>query len=121
MKRILVLAGVCAAAAVPFFILSPFAGARPAAQAKTTVTVTATEYKFKLSRKSAPHGTVVFKLVNKGHLPHDFAIAGKKTPIIKHGKSVTLTVKKLKKGKHPFKCTVDSHAQFGMKGVFKAT
>ncbi len=120
MKRILVLAGVCAAAAVPFFALSPFAGAHPAAQAKTSVTVTATEYKFKLSRKSAPHGVVVFKLVNKGVLKHDFAIAGKKTKIIKHGKSTTLTVT-LKKGKHPFKCTVDSHAKFGMKGVFTST
>jgi len=117
MKRIIVLAGVCAAAAVPFFALSPFAGARPAAQAKTSVTVTATEYKFKLSRKSAPHGVVVF---NKGVLKHDFAIAGHKTKIIKHGKSTTLTVT-LKKGKHPFKCTVDSHAKFGMKGVFTST
>ena len=120
MKRIIVLTGVCAAAAVPFFAFSPFAGARPAAQAKTSVTVTATEYKFKLSRKSAPHGVVVFKLVNKGVLKHDFAIAGHKTKIIKHGKSTTLTVT-LKKGKHPFKCTVDSHAKFGMKGVFKST
>jgi uncharacterized cupredoxin-like copper-binding protein len=120
MKRFLVLAGVCTVAAVPLFALSPFAGARPAAQAKTAVTVTATEYKYKLSRKSAPHGVVVFKLVNKGLLKHDFAIAGKKTKIIKHGKSTTLTVT-LKKGKHPFKCTVDSHAKFGMKGVFKAT
>jgi uncharacterized cupredoxin-like copper-binding protein len=120
MKRIFVLAGVCTAAAVPFFALSPFAGARPAAQAKTSVTVTGTEYKFKLSRKSAPHGTVVFKFVNKGVLKHDFSIAGKKTPIIKHGKTATLTVT-LKKGKHPFKCTVDSHARFGMKGTFTST
>jgi len=120
MKRFLVLTGVCAAAAVPFFALSPFAGARPAAQAKTTVTVTATEYKYKLSRKSAPHGTVVFKLVNKGVLKHDFAIAGHKTPVIRHGKSITLTVK-LSKGKHSFRCTVDSHAKFGMKGVFTST
>jgi uncharacterized cupredoxin-like copper-binding protein len=120
MKRFLVLAGVCAAAAVPFFALSPFASARPAAQAKTTVTVTATEYKYRLSRKSAPHGTVVFKLVNKGVLKHDFAIAGHKTAVIGHGKSITLTVK-LSKGKHAFKCTVDSHAKFGMKGVFTST
>ena len=27
----------------------------------------------------------------------------------------------LKKGKHPYICTVDSHAKFGMKGVFKST
>ena len=120
MKRFLVLAGVCTAAAVPFFALSPFAGARPTAQATTSVTVTGTEFKFKLSRKSAPHGTVVFKFVNKGKIAHNFAIAGKKTKNIKPGKSTTLTVT-LKKGKHPYKCTIDSHAQFGMKGTFTST
>ena len=42
-------------------------------------------------------------------LKHDFKIAGKKTPLLKHGKSYTLTVK-LSKGKHPYTCTVKNHA-----------
>ena len=88
---------------------------------KTTVKVTALDtLRFTLSRKSAPHGVVSFVVTNKGSQKHDFSIAGKKTPIIKHGKTATLTVT-LKKGKHPFKCTVDSHARFGMKGVFTST
>ncbi len=57
---------------------------------------------------------------NAGKISHDFMIAGGKTPLLKAGKTATLTVT-LKKGKsYPYKCTVDAHAQAGMKGVFKA-
>jgi uncharacterized cupredoxin-like copper-binding protein len=120
MKRFTYLAGVAAASAAVFFAVSPFAGARPSTVQSTTVKVTAKEYKFVLSRKSAPHGKVIFKVTNKGVLKHDFKIAGKKTVPLKHGKTATLTVT-LKKGRHPYICTIDSHAKFGMKGVFKST
>jgi uncharacterized cupredoxin-like copper-binding protein len=121
MKRITFLAGVGAvSAAAVFFALSPFAGARTTAQMKTTIKVGATEYKFTLSKKSAPHGVVVFKVTNKGVLKHDFKIAGKKTALLKHGQTATLRVK-LTKGKHPYLCTVKNHAKYGMKGVFKST
>src|SRR3954453_22079526 len=79
------------------------------------VTVTATEFKFKLSTTSVPHGAVTFTVVNKGALPHDFKIAGHKTPLIKPGKSAKLTVT-LKAGKFPYVCTVAGHAAAGMKG-----
>ena len=46
---------------------------------RDSVKVTAKEFSFKLSRKSAPHGKVTFKVTNKGSLKHDFKIAGKKT------------------------------------------
>jgi uncharacterized cupredoxin-like copper-binding protein len=120
MKRIIPLLTVGAAVTALFFVFSPFAGARSSTAQVTTVRVTAKEYKFILSRSSAPHGKVTFKLTNKGALKHDFKIAGKKTPQIGHGKTATLTVT-LKKGKFPYICTVDSHAKFGMKGTFKAT
>ena len=54
-------------------------------EATTKVKVTATEFKYVLSRKTAPKGTIVFTLVNKGKLPHDFKIAGKKTAKIAAG------------------------------------
>ncbi len=121
MKRITFLAGMATlSAAAVFFALSPFAGASSSTAQATTVKVTAKEYKFILSRKSAPHGRVTFKVTNKGVLKHDFKIAGKKTITLKHGKSAQFTVR-LKKGKHPYLCTIDSHARFGMKGVFKST
>ena len=94
MKRILSLLALCAAAGAMLVAVVP-AGARTTA---TTVKVTAKEFRFVLSRKSAPHGKVIFKVVNKGKAKHDFKIAGKKTPILKPGKSATLTVT-LKKGK----------------------
>ena len=90
------------------------------AQKATTVTVTAKEFKFVLSTKTAPHGAVTFKVVNKGKLAHDFKISGKKTALIAPGKSATLKVT-LSKGSKPYLCTVAGHASFGMKGVFKAT
>jgi uncharacterized cupredoxin-like copper-binding protein len=81
-----------------------------------TVTVTATEFKFKLSPNSAKAGSVTFNIVNKGHLGHDFAIAGKKSAMIAPGKSAKLTVT-LKAGKYPYSCTVPGHAAAGMKGT----
>ena len=120
MKRIILLLVVGAIGAAIFLAVSPFAGARPSAATATTVKVTAKEYKFTLSRKSAPHGKVIFKLVNKGALKHDFKIAGKKTPLIAPGKSATLRVT-LTKGPHKYICTVIGHAAAGMKGTFRAT
>jgi uncharacterized cupredoxin-like copper-binding protein len=121
MKRILFLLTSCAAAVAIVLALVPFAGARPAAQTATAVKVTAKEFKFVLSRRRAPHGTVVFTLVNKGKLKHDFKIAGKKTPLLKPGKKATLRVR-LKKGKkYTYVCTVPGHAAAGMKGTFRAT
>ena len=85
---------------------------------KATITVTATEFKFKLSKTSAPKGSVTFKVVNKGKTVHDFKINGKKTPLIAAGKSASLTVKFTKAGKFAYLCTVPGHAAAGMKGSF---
>ena len=118
MKRMISAVAVLAVAAVSVFAVVAYAGQRSATA--TTVSVTAKEYKFILSRKSAPHGKVTFKIVNKGRIKHDFKIVGKKTKQLGHNKSTTLTVT-LSKGKHAYICTVDSHAKFGMKGSFRST
>jgi uncharacterized cupredoxin-like copper-binding protein len=81
------------------------------------VTVTATEFKFKLSKSTVPVGTVTFSVVNRGKIGHDFKIAGKQTPIIKPGKSAKLNVVFKKKGRYPYLCTVPGHAKLGMKGT----
>jgi hypothetical protein len=120
MKRMLFLLMPAAAVTATLFAVAPFAGARPTAQTATTIKVTAKEYRFVLSKKSAPHGKVVFKVVNKGLVKHDFKIAGKKTPLLKHNQSATLIVT-LKKRSYPYICTVKNHVMFGMKGTFKAT
>jgi uncharacterized cupredoxin-like copper-binding protein len=119
MKRMISLAAVFAVAATTVFAVVAYAGST-SAQA-TSVGVTAKEFSFKLTRKSAPHGKVTFKVTNKGSLKHDFKIAGKATKMLGHGKSASITVT-LKKGKkYTYICTVPGHAAAGMKGTFKAT
>jgi uncharacterized cupredoxin-like copper-binding protein len=114
----LIAAGGFAAAT---FALSPAPAAGTAKRrAVTTVTVTATEFKFKLSRKTVPAGLVVFHVVNRGRIKHDFKINGKRTPLIKPGRSATLRVVFSKKGRYGYLCTVPGHAAAGMKGVLAA-
>jgi uncharacterized cupredoxin-like copper-binding protein len=115
MKRISIAVVAALAAALTLVV------AAPARQDVITVKVTAKDFKFTLSRKSAPHGVVKFVVTNRGQSPHDFKIAGKKTPLIKHGKTASIKVS-LKKGKtYGYLCTVPGHAQLGMKGKFRAT
>jgi uncharacterized cupredoxin-like copper-binding protein len=86
----------------------------------TSDSVTAKEYKFTLSSKSVRHGTVTFRVTNRGKLAHDFKIAGKKTKILQKGKSTTLTVR-LRKGSYRYVCTIPGHADKGMKGTLRVT
>jgi uncharacterized cupredoxin-like copper-binding protein len=116
MNRIALALGVALAALV---VAAPIA-ARPSGATATTVTVTMKEFKFTLSKTRVPHGTVTFKLVNKGKLKHDFKISGKKSKLISPGKSGKLIVT-LKKGKLAYVCTVPGHAAAGMKGKLTVT
>jgi uncharacterized cupredoxin-like copper-binding protein len=104
-------------------IAAPFAisaiGARSTSAKTVTIKVTATEFKFALSKRSVPKGTtVIFKITNKGKIEHDFKIAGKKTRLLKPGQSTTLKVVFRKKGKFGYICTVKGHGALGMKGTF---
>jgi len=120
MRRKITLLAVLAAA---LMVAAPAIAAtqHSAATKATTITVKATEFKFALSKTSAPKGTVNFKVTNKGKVDHDFKINGKKTKLLSPGKSATLIVT-LKKGKkYSYVCTVPGHAAAGMKGTFKAT
>jgi uncharacterized cupredoxin-like copper-binding protein len=83
----------------------------------TTVSVRASDLKFALSRKVVPKGTVIFKVVNKGAIAHDFKIKGKRTPLLNPGQRATLKVVFTKTGKYPYLCTIPGHAAAGMKGV----
>jgi uncharacterized cupredoxin-like copper-binding protein len=76
------------------------------------------EFFFRLSKKSAPRGTVVFVFKNVGHAIHDFEIDGKKTPLLQPGQTAKLVVRFAKAGKYPYQCSVPGHAAAGMEGVF---
>ena len=100
-----------------------FAQAHPAtpqaANATTHITVAASEFKFVFSKRSIPAvGTVIFTVVNKGKISHDFKIGGKKTKTLNPGQSATLSVKFTKKGHYAYVCTIPGHAGAGMKGTF---
>jgi uncharacterized cupredoxin-like copper-binding protein len=101
-------------------LLPATTGAQPtvaSAAASTTVRVSATEFRYKLSTSTVPRGVVTFKVRNAGHSPHDFKIAGKKTKLLNPGASTTLRVTLTKRGRVRYLCTVAGHAQAGMKGV----
>jgi uncharacterized cupredoxin-like copper-binding protein len=126
MKRLMV--GVLAAAVVVSAAASAQASLLPAqtravhsAALLAKVNVTASEFKFVLSTKTAKRGLVTFNVKNVGKLSHDFQISGRKTRLISPGQSATLRVTFLRKGAYPYKCTVPGHAAAGMKGVFTIT
>ena len=83
----------------------------------TRVTVTAKEFSFKLSKRKVPKGPVVFTVVNKGKISHDFKIGGKKTKTLNPGQKATLRVVFKKKGRFAYVCTLPGHARLGLTGV----
>jgi uncharacterized cupredoxin-like copper-binding protein len=97
------------------------AAARPARTHATTVKVTAKDYSFVLSHARVPHGKVTFEIRNDGRTAHDFAIDGRTSMTIEPGKTTTLTVTFTRAGRYPYRCTIDSHAQLGMKGTLRVT
>src|SRR5258708_34843610 len=84
------LGAAAALLAVVGVVAAPAFSARTHATA-TAVTVTATEFHFKLSKTSVPHGSVTFTLGNKGKLGHDFKIGGKETVLVEPGKTAERT------------------------------
>jgi nitrite reductase (NO-forming) len=112
----LAVAGVIAGILATGGAASPVAAKAPAATVR--ITVNASEFKFALSRRTVPAGSkVIFTVVNKGKVSHDFKIAGKKTKSLLPGKKATLTVTFKKKGKYAYVCTLPGHAKLGMKGT----
>jgi plastocyanin len=71
---------------------APAAFAAPLA-APATVSVVATDGKVKLSRAKVPLGSVSFRVRNAGKHAHAFAVAGKRTKLVRPGRSTTLLVK----------------------------
>jgi plastocyanin len=89
--------------------------------ATTKVAVSEVEFAFKLSRRTAPVGKVVFAITNNGTIPHNMRIGGKTSALVGPGSSTILTVTFRKPGRYPYLCTVPGHAAQGMKGTFVVT
>jgi plastocyanin len=70
--------------------------------------------------RSVKHGLIRFKVRNIGHVPHNFVIARKSTPVLSPGKRAVLNVV-LKRGTYKYICSVKGHVALGMKGVLVVT
>ncbi len=117
MPRAARLLGVLAVVATAAFALS--GAATPAPGRVYTVRVDAKDFSFTLSRRSVPAGsTVHFVVRNRGGVPHDFVIKGKRTRLLPPDRSQTLTLVFPRKGTVRYLCSVPGHARLGMKGVF---
>jgi uncharacterized cupredoxin-like copper-binding protein len=115
MRKVMTAATLSLAAAVAW--CQPVGAASHARAASAGVAVKAFEFKYTFSKKTVGKGSVKFTIKNTGHLSHDLKINGKKSTLVKPGKSTTLTVKFAKAGKYKFLCTVSGHAAAGMKGT----
>jgi plastocyanin len=123
-------------ASIAFIAAAPAATTRGAAPRLTSVNVVAgkpSEFKFKLSRTSVPHGVVRFNVANQGLLPHTFKVCsapnrplvdtcnGTGSQMLSPGSGTSLSVTLLRKGSYEYLCTVPGHAAAGMKGILKVT
>jgi glucose/arabinose dehydrogenase len=87
--------------------------------ATLTIRVDARDYSFKLSRRAVPAGsTVRFAVRNRGSTTHDFVVNRRRTRLLRHGQSQTITVQFPRKGAFRFLCSVPGHTSLGMKGTF---
>jgi uncharacterized cupredoxin-like copper-binding protein len=117
----IVLATICGLFATGGYAASGKSVASDSAGRTTRVYVTAAEWGFILSPKTARVGTVNFVITNGGQLPHDLSIGGKTSQLVQPGQSATLTVIFAKRGHYPYRCTVHGHAAAGMRGIFTVT
>jgi glucose/arabinose dehydrogenase len=106
---------VCGLAAGGYAAVSSGAGS---AQTPTAVVrVVAHDFSYSLSARSVPAGRVRFLVVNRGAVGHDFWIAGRKTAVLRPGRSAALEVVLSRRGSYGYRCTVPGHAALGMKGL----
>jgi len=92
------------------------------------IKVTMTDFHFDPSSITAPHGKVVFFLVNaSGSLQHDLAIRDSSnnrvaiSDLISAGDSTTFTVDNIAAGDYTFFCSQPGHEGAGMSGKLTVT
>jgi uncharacterized cupredoxin-like copper-binding protein len=125
--------------ALPFFVILLVGAAVPAALEASLSTSTATivvtaglphELSFKVAPKKITVSPAVFKVTNKGKLPHSFKVCtkpttsstansctGVATKMLAPGATATLTVKLSKNGEYEYLSGTPSQAASGMKGL----
>lgn len=82
------------------------------------VTVKMSEFRFRLSTATVHRGTVVFTIVNRGQIQHDFSIQKlqRVSTLVQPGHTTTMRVTFKRAGTYYYLCTVGAHVQYGMFG-----
>jgi plastocyanin len=92
-----------------------------------SIAVTMTEFKFDPGTVTAPHGKVIFWLVNSGTTQHDLAIRDSSnnrigtSELISAGDSKEFDVNDIAAGTYTIFCTQPGHEASGMKGTLTVT
>ena len=110
MKRLVVLLLAAAATAT---VLAP------SSSGATTVNVSGKEFSFSLSKRTVSPGSVTFRFTNRGNDRHDFKIAGRKTRVLRPGRSASLRATLRAGRRYTYVCTVPGHSAAGMKGTLR--
>jgi uncharacterized cupredoxin-like copper-binding protein len=120
-NRIAVTFAAAVAAATTLVLAGGAAVAEGVTAPAQKVTVTMTDFKFRLTKagtvvRTLKAGKATFTMANKGKSIHDFDIVKVKNgPFMAPGKSGKYTVT-LKKGTWRYICTVPRHVSLGMSG-----
>lgn len=116
-----------AVVAVAAAVLLAACGGSSSSQPAGSIKVSMNEYKFDPGSITAPHGKVVFFLVNVGTVSHDMIIkdsSGKvvaSSELVSAGDSSVFTVNSIDAGPYSFVCDQPGHEASGMKGTLAVT
>jgi glucose/arabinose dehydrogenase len=108
-------------AATACFVGLPLAvpGGTHAAASAASVTVTLSDFGVSLSAGAVRSRHVTFHVLNRGNLPHGFAVAGAQTLLLQHGGRATLTVTAPRAGAYRFSSPRPGDAALGMTGLVR--
>ncbi len=114
-RRGLLLAASACALGLPLVVPVRTQGATSAA----SVTVTLSDFGIRLSSGAVAARRVTFRVINRGNVPHGFAVAGKQTTLLPHGGRASLTVTVAKPRAYRFFSNGRGDAALGMTGVVR--
>ena len=112
--RALFLAGALLASTAAFAC----AGAA-SSRATPTVDVTLGDFEIRLSTDDVRPGRIAFRVLNRGNVPHDFALDGRRTTALAHGQTQTIAVDLEAAGTYRFLSDLPGQAQLGMTGLLQ--
>ena len=108
-------------------LLAGCGGSSGGGQPAGSIQVTMTEFKFDPGTINAPHGKIIFWLVNSGSTQHDLAIRDSSnnriatSELISAGDSKEFDVNDIPAGTYVIFCTQPGHEGNGMKGALTVT